>query len=121
MTYESKLEMLKAHGIGLWDAYHNCIRPGRMDEDIGERELNDFSALKNIAPAMRLVCFNGKEAAKSEELLLGLGYVTRVLPSSSSANRRNAGERLSNSSIAGSCRSYGSYPSHDGFEGESKP
>jgi G:T/U-mismatch repair DNA glycosylase len=45
-----------------------------------DRELNDFSALKNIAPALRLVCFNGKEAAKSEELLLGLGYVTRVLP-----------------------------------------
>lgn len=71
LSYESKLEMLKAHGIGLWDTYHNCVRPGSMDKDIGERELNDFSALKALAPKLRVVCFNGKEAAKSEGLMLG--------------------------------------------------
>lgn len=94
LTYESKMEMLKAHRIGLWDTYRNCVRRGSMDKDIVKRELNDFNVLKSIAPKLRLVCFNGKEAAKSKELLLGHGYVIRALPSSSSANRRNTQERL---------------------------
>jgi len=43
---------------------------------------------------MRLVCFNGKEAAKSEDKVRALGYNTCVLPSSSSANRRHSAEPL---------------------------
>lgn len=94
LTYENKIETLKAHNFGLWDTYHNCVRPGSMDEDITERELNDFSLLEAIAPKLRLVCFNGREAAKSGALLLGPRYMTRVLPSSSSANRTKSKERV---------------------------
>jgi len=94
LSYERRIEMLKAHRIGLWDIYHNCVRPGSMDNDITERQLNDFNELKRIAPALRLVCFNGKEAGASEELLRDLGYATLVLPSSSGANRKNQEERL---------------------------
>jgi hypoxanthine-DNA glycosylase len=93
-TYEAKIEKLSAHKIGLWDVYHSVVRPGSMDKDISERRLNDFTTLKRIAPNLRLVCFNGKEAAHPEELLRGLGYTTRVLPSSSGANRRNQEKRL---------------------------
>ena len=46
---ESKVELLKGSRIGLWDAYHSCIRPGSMDGDITEQELNDFEALKSVA------------------------------------------------------------------------
>jgi hypoxanthine-DNA glycosylase len=92
--YEAKIEELSAHKIGLWDVYHSVVRPGNMDKDISEKRLNDFTTLKKIAPNLRLVCFNGKEAARSEELLRGLGYTTRVFPSSSVANRRNQEERL---------------------------
>jgi double-stranded uracil-DNA glycosylase len=94
LSYERRIEMLKAHGIGLWDAYHNCVRPGSMDNDITEQQFNDFNTLKRIAPTLRLVCFNGKKAVASEELLRGLGYLTLVLPSSSGANRRNQKDRL---------------------------
>jgi hypothetical protein len=45
---ESKVELLKGSRIGLWDAYHSCIRPGSMDGDITEQELNDFE-LKSVA------------------------------------------------------------------------
>jgi TDG/mug DNA glycosylase family protein len=93
-SYERRIEMLKAHGVGLWDTYHNCVRPGSMDIDITEQAFNDFNALKEIAPRLRLVCFNGKKAGASEKLLRDLGYLTLVLPSSSGANRRNQKERL---------------------------
>ncbi len=94
LSYEDKLDLLKASRIGLWDAFHIGFRPGSMDANITETELNDFSVLKGIAPSIRLVCFNGKGAADAEEVLAGLGYRTRLLPSSSGANRRYQEERL---------------------------
>jgi len=94
MPYGERLAVLRSHHIGLWDAYHNCVRLGSLDTAITDPELNDFSILKTVAPKLRLVCFNGKEAARSDEKIRGLGYETCVLPSSSSANRKNRAERL---------------------------
>jgi hypoxanthine-DNA glycosylase len=85
--YEVKIDLLKVNRIGLWDAYHSCIRPGSIDADISAQELNDFGGLKSIAPNIRLVCFNGQEAAKADETLKRLEYRTHLLPSSSPANR----------------------------------
>ena len=48
LSYEDKLELLKAHRIGLWDAYHACFRPGSMDKDITEKEPNDFAVQKHL-------------------------------------------------------------------------
>lgn len=89
LSYEAKVDLLKANRIGLWDAFHSCIRPGSMDGNITGQEINDFGALRSMAPNVRLVCFNGKKAGKSKATLLGLGYQTLLLPSSSGANRRN--------------------------------
>jgi hypoxanthine-DNA glycosylase len=94
MSYECRVETLKDHGIGLWDIYHHCVRPGSMDKDITDSELNDFGALRTTCPQLALVCFNGQKAGESEQRLRSLGYVTLVLPSSSGANRRNQEERL---------------------------
>lgn len=94
LSYERRTETLKAHGIGLWDTYHNCVRPGSMDSDITEQEVNDFKTLKEIAPRLRLVCFNGKKAGASEKLFRDLGYLTLILPSSSGANRGDQQDRL---------------------------
>ncbi|HWA95069.1 MAG TPA: DNA-deoxyinosine glycosylase [Terracidiphilus sp.] len=94
LPYEAKIESLKANRIGLWDAYHSGVRPGSMDGNITGQELNDLTALKNTAPNIRLICFNGEKAASVESRLLRLGYQTLCLPSSSSANRKNQAERL---------------------------
>jgi double-stranded uracil-DNA glycosylase len=94
LSYDDRLAVLKSNRVGLWDAYHNCVRPGSLDNDITDAELNDFTLLKTVAPRLRLVCFNGKEAAKSEDKIRALTYQTCVLPSSSSANRRDSAERL---------------------------
>jgi double-stranded uracil-DNA glycosylase len=86
--YYERIEVLKQSRIGLWDVYRSCVRPGSMDKNITDPQLNSFSQLKLRAPKLTLVCFNGKKAGKSEGYLRRLGYVTRVLPSSSGANRR---------------------------------
>jgi TDG/mug DNA glycosylase family protein len=96
LSYESKVELLRASRIGLWDAIQTCVRPGSTDSDITEHELNDFGTLKSIASNIRLICFNGRKAALAEESLHLLGYETRLSPSSSGANRRvQKGRRVS--------------------------
>lgn len=94
LSYDRRIKTLKNSGIGLWDIYHYCVRPGSMDKNITEQELNDFDALRTTCLQIGLVCFNGQKAGESEELLRSLGYVTLILPSSSGANRRNQEERL---------------------------
>ena len=89
LPYDAKVDLLKANRIGLWDAYHSCIRPGSLDSNITEQELNDFGNLKSIAPNIKLVCFNGRKAAKAIRSLTQLDYTTLPLPSSSGANRKN--------------------------------
>jgi double-stranded uracil-DNA glycosylase len=94
VPYEAKIEILRAHGIGLWDAFHTGFRPGSMDKDITDQELNDFDVLKEIARKLFLVCFNGQAAVEAEDSLHALGYKTCDLPSSRSANRKNQDGRL---------------------------
>jgi TDG/mug DNA glycosylase family protein len=94
LSYEDKIELLRANRIGLWDAFQTCVRPGSMDSEITEHELNEFTTLKAIAPKIRLICFNGRKAAQAEASLHALGYETRILPSSSGANRRVQKGRL---------------------------
>jgi hypoxanthine-DNA glycosylase len=88
MDYEIRLETLKNHRIGLWDVFKAGNREGSEDSEIKNEEINQFSILKEIAPKLRLVCFNGKKSGKYEPLLRKMGYETKILPSSSGANRR---------------------------------
>ncbi|MFZ2500268.1 MAG: DNA-deoxyinosine glycosylase [Methanosarcina sp.] len=86
--YESRLETLKRNRIGLWDVFKFGEREGSEDANIRGEEINQFSMLKEMAPKLRLICFNGKKAGKYEPLLREMGYKTKILPSSSGANRR---------------------------------
>lgn len=88
MDYENRLETLKRNRIGLWDVFKAGKRKGSGDSNIRDEEINQFSMLKEITPKLRLVCFNGKKAGKYEPLLREMGYETKILPSSSGANRR---------------------------------
>ena len=93
LDYSTRIGKLQKHGIGLWDVLFAGEREGSMDSNIRGGEINDFSNLKNVAPNLRLVCFNGKKAGEFEELFRDYGIETKVLPSSSGANRRNAKKR----------------------------
>jgi hypoxanthine-DNA glycosylase len=88
MDYISRLETLKRHRIGLWDLFESGNREGSEDSKIRDEEVNQFSILKEMTPKLRLICFNGKKSGKFEPILRKMGYETKVLPSSSGANRR---------------------------------
>jgi double-stranded uracil-DNA glycosylase len=92
--YADKTRLLLEHHIGLWDVYRSCEREGSMDSNISDVVLNDFDMIKAQYPSVELVCFNGKEAGKSEYLLRDAGFRTQVLPSSSGANRRDQAGRI---------------------------
>lgn len=94
LDYNTRIASLKEHRIGLWDVFRAGERRGSMDSSIRDEEINDFSQLHSIAPNIRLVCFNGKKAGEGEHLLKGRGFRTKVLPSSSGANRRYSEKRM---------------------------
>lgn len=89
MDYETRLETLKRNKIGLWDVFKAGKRDGSQDSNIREEKVNQFSILKELAPELKQVCFNGKTSGRYESVLRAMGYKTKVLPSSSGINRRN--------------------------------
>ncbi len=94
LDYEAKIQKLQEHRIGLWDVYLEVERNGSMDSNIRNGVFNNFSNLKNVAPNLRLVCFNGKKAGGFEDKIRKHGIETKVLPSSSGANRKNSEKRI---------------------------
>lgn len=85
MDYAARQQAVRAAGMAIWDVYGACRREGSLDSAIREAAVNDVVALKEIAPQLRRVCFNGKTAARFERSLAALGFETRVLPSTSPA------------------------------------
>ena len=97
LDYSARIEKLQEHGIGLWDVLFAGERDGSMDSNIKNEEINDFSNLNSIAPNLRLICFNGKKAGEFEKIIQeheGHGIETKILPSSSGANRRFSDKRI---------------------------
>ncbi len=88
MNYQNRLETLKRNKIGLWDVFKAGKREGSEDAKIKDAEINRFSMLKDMAPNLKLILFNGKKSGEYEPILRQMGYETKVLPSSSGANRR---------------------------------
>lgn len=64
ITYQKRLQALRAAKIALWDSVHNCIRPGSMDADIRNVEPNDFESFFKRHRYIRRIVFNGKTAEK---------------------------------------------------------
>ena len=86
LPYEERLTRVLAHGIGVWDVLDACQREGSLDSAIRHAQPNDFASLREHAPLLRKVCFNGKTAGRFAPVIGEAGYATLVLPSSSPAN-----------------------------------
>ncbi|GAB4088382.1 uracil-DNA glycosylase family protein [Hydrogenophaga soli] len=88
--YAWRCAWLLAHGVGLWDVYAACQRPGSLDADIRAAEPNDLSALLTQCPQLRLVAHNGGESGKHARHTRALfgprGVAVVQLPSTSPAN-----------------------------------
>jgi hypoxanthine-DNA glycosylase len=86
LAYEERLRRVLAHGIGVWDVLAACHREGSLDAAIRNAQPNDFASLREHAPLLKKVCFNGKTAGRFAPVIGAAGYATVVLPSSSPAN-----------------------------------
>lgn len=93
LTYEDRLVVLLAHGVGLWDVIDEARRPGSLDAAIRDPAANDLLALIETLPALRVVAFNGGTAAKLGGRLIGGRLATLALPSSSPAHAAWSFER----------------------------
>ena len=94
-SYETRAKRLIDRGVAVWDVLAASVRPGSMDADIDPSSArpNEFARLFRAHPDIRLVCFNGKAAARFYQRLvapdLEKGSNNRqyeTLPSTSPAN-----------------------------------
>ncbi|HRK39550.1 MAG TPA: DNA-deoxyinosine glycosylase [Burkholderiaceae bacterium] len=90
LAYADRCAWLLAHGVGLWDVYAACQRPGSLDADIRAAEPNDLSGLLAQCPRLKLVAHNGGESGKhmrhTRALFGPRGVQVVPLPSTSPAN-----------------------------------
>lgn len=88
LAYETRLDRLKARGVGLWDVIASAERSGSLDAAIRSPEAADLRGLVESLPMLRAVAFNGGLAARlGRRILTNLEGVALVdLPSSSPAH-----------------------------------
>jgi double-stranded uracil-DNA glycosylase len=97
LGYATRVALLRASGVALWDVLASCTRPTSMDADIapGTIEANEFATFFSRQAAIRTIYFNGAGAAAlyKRHVLPDLPLVYRGiqsyrLPSTSPANAR---------------------------------
>lgn len=93
MPYAIRLDVMSAHGVGLWDVYAHCRREGSLDTSIEDAALNDLPGLLRIAPQLSCIAHNGGESARTMRITAALGVDVVRLPSTSPANASWSFER----------------------------
>src|SRR5690606_13328237 len=85
LPFERRYLIVREHGIAIWDVHSACRREGSLDSAIRDSRPNDFSRLREMAPRIERVLFNGRHAAGFAQAFREQGYDVRVLPSTSPA------------------------------------
>ena len=93
MPYAQRLDAVRERGLGIWDVYARCRRPGSLDAAITEAELNPLAALAATLPRLAAVVHNGGESARTMGLTRALGLPVYRLPSTSPAHASWSFER----------------------------
>jgi hypoxanthine-DNA glycosylase len=94
--YAQRCAWLLERGLGLWDVYASCEREGSLDADIRHAVVNDFAALRAVAPRLAAIAHNGGESYKHAARTAALGVPVHKLPSTSPANASWSFERKLN-------------------------
>ena len=86
--YESRLALLRSHGVGLWDVVQSARRAGSLDGAIREHRPNALVELAGSLPELRAIAFNGATAARIGRQTFGPAphWDLVALPSSSAAH-----------------------------------
>lgn len=77
--YPSRLGLLEAAGISLWDVLASCEREGSLDEDIREERPNDILAFLAARPGIVAIGLNGGRAAGSFRTFFARGTKSLTL------------------------------------------
>ena len=95
MDYPARIAAVQAAGIAIWDVFASCERAGSLDSAIQDAVPNPLAELRESAPALRRICFNGRTAARRIREVEALGFEAMVLPSTSPAHAgMSFGEKL---------------------------
>ena len=86
LGYGERAARVLAYRVGIWDVLDACRRPGSLDADIRDPRPNDFAALRELAPRLERVLFNGGAAGRFARQFAAAGFATALLPSSSPAH-----------------------------------
>ena len=86
MDYPSRLAAVQGAGIAIWDVFASCERAGSLDTAIRDAVPNDLAGLRQAAPLLKRVCFNGRMAARRIREVEALGFEVMILPSTSPAH-----------------------------------
>jgi len=88
VDYERRRQLLLENRIALWDVLKACVWEGSADSAIVREEANDFIGFFSMHKGIRLVAFNGKNAAAFFDRHVGerVKVPRIVLPSTSPAN-----------------------------------
>lgn len=62
--YRDKINLVRRHGIALWDVLKSCVRPGALDSAIRNMVCNPIPDLLKKYPNVRAVFINGRLAHK---------------------------------------------------------
>ena len=95
LPYETRLERLALHRIGLWDVIASAERKGSLDQSIHNANHNRIERLVHDYPDLEAIAFNGgKSAAIGRKLVRAANGLTLIdLPSSSPAYTRAFAEK----------------------------
>ncbi len=86
LDYPFRVASVQAAGIAIWDVFASCSREGSLDASIRDPVANELGALREQAPKLRRICFNGRMAARRIREVEALGFAALVLPSTSPAH-----------------------------------
>ena len=76
LPYAVRLDVLRTHGVGLWDVVAQARREGSLDSNIRLHAGSDLAGLIATLPSLRAVAFNGGTAARIGQRALAQGGVT---------------------------------------------
>ena len=62
-AYAERADILRAHGVAVWDVLQSCVRPGSLDACISAEVPNDFVAFFRGHPQVTHIFLNGGKAA----------------------------------------------------------
>ena len=86
IDYAARISAVQDAGIAIWDVFAACERAGSLDSAIRDAVPNPLAELRESAPALRRICFNGRMAARRIREVEALGFEAMVLPSTSPAH-----------------------------------